>query len=246
MTSEIISQQVMLWDGFNLTTRVSRFVIDFSTDAVENTTLGDDTKSNAPGLYEPGIQIEGHYDDTVYDESLANTYGGNNKLISILRRSANGSLAWFLNAMHATYEPVRASTGELAGFSAGGKASKTSSERSTLVRGQVLGYATDMTATGYSPTVELGAVSSTQRLYAGLHVWAIDDNAGDTLNVTIQSDDNSGFTSHTDRIVFSQMDDIGSQFKSLAGPVTDTYYRSLNAVAGSTPAFAAAILIGVQ
>lgn len=242
MPSEIISQQQVLWDGFNLTTSLYSVVVGLESEAVDDTTLGDNNRSNAIGLDVPGIQIEGYYDDAVYDEALAYTIGTQDILVSVLRSGTAGARAWFLKAMHASYEPVKGSVGELAGFSAGGKASK-----SPIVRGKVLGYETALTATGNSASLQfVGGVSSSQSLWAGLHVFTIDDNAGDTLDVVIESDNDAGFASAVTQITFDQMTDIGSQFKTVAGPITDDYFRASFTVAGTTPSFGAVVLIGVQ
>lgn len=241
MGSEIISQQLILWDGYNLTTRLTRFLMDDGTDALEDTTLGCTTHSNAVGLFNPAIQIEGIYDAATYDEALYSTMGGSDVLISILRSGTSGALAYFLNAMHASYEPVKGAVGELAGFSAGGVA-----QGDPLIRGQVLSNNTNLTTTSNGSTLQLPTVGAAERLYAGLHVLAIDDNGGDTLDVTIESDSANNFPTPITRITFDQMTDIGSQFKSVAGAITDTYYRPVYTITGSTPAFAAVVVIGTQ
>lgn len=238
MTSELISQQLILWDGYNLTTRLTSAVLQVSVDALDNTTLGCTNRSNAPGLKSASAQIEGYYDETDYDEALNATLGGVDKVISLCRNGSEGSLAYFLNAMVASYDPIKGSIGELAGFSAGGM-----SRKHPLCRGKVLMNQTGLDADGTGNGLQLGAVLSTQTLYAALHVLAIDDNAGDTLDVSIESDDSNSFSSATTRITFDQMADIGSQFKSLTGPITDTWYRTNYAIAGTTPAFSALVLL---
>lgn len=242
MSSEIIKSQLILWDGYNLTTSVNSFVLERSVDALDNTTLGCTNRSNAPGLKASTIQIEGIYDSTVYDEVLASTIGGSNKLISILRGSSEGSLAYFLNAVHANYDPIKGAVGELAGFSAGGV-----SRTYPLCRGTVLFNQSGLTTSGVGNAQNLGAVLPTQKLYAGLHVLAIDDNGGDTLDVEIESDILNVFAgAETTRITFDQMTDIGSQFKSVSGSIIDTWYRANYAISGATPSFAAVVLMAIR
>ena len=239
--SEIISQQRVLWDGYDLSKSVFSFMISNQVEVNDDTTLGDEKRSNVPALRVPGIQVEGYYKTTDYDKALNATIARENVLISVLTSISSGTLAWFMNAVHASYEPVKGEVGKNASFSAGGM-----SHKSPLVRGVLLGYSESLTGLGYSPSSQLGAVATGQKLYAGLHVFGINNSGGDTLNVTIESDDNSGFTSKADRIVFDQMTNIGSQYKTLDGPVTDIYFRSKNTPAGTTPSFKAAILLGIM
>ena len=240
MSSEIITSQLVLWDGYDLTTRLNRVVLDVNVDALDDTTLGCTNRSNAPGARTVTAQIEGIFDTTDYDAALANTIAGSDKLISLCRTSAEGALAYFLNAVHASYDPVKGSHGELAGFSAGGV-----NRTHPLCRGTLLFNQSALASSGNGTGQQLGAVASTQTLYAGLHVTAVDDPA-DTLDVVLQSDDNSGFTSATNRITFTQKSAIGSEFKTLVGPVTDDWWRANYTISGSTPAFAAALVWAIR
>lgn len=88
----------------------------------------------------------------------------------------------------------------------------------------------------------VGGVPDGKRLYAALHVTAA---AGTNLAVKIQSDDNSGFTTPTDRITFTTVSATGWQFSSVAGPlVSETYWRTVVTIASST--FTFATVLGVM
>lgn len=110
-----------------------------------------------------------------------------------------------------------------------------------MVTGKVL-YpdVTAITSSGNSTGIQLGAISSDQTLWALLVVLA----ASGTLDVTVESDDNSGFTSATTRLTFAQKTAIGAQLLSLAGPQTDDYWR-IAFTAGSTPNFTALVVAGI-
>jgi hypothetical protein len=70
---------------------------------------------------------------------------------------------------------------------------------------------------------QLGAVTASQRIYAAIHATA--KSAFTSAVFKLQSDDNSGFSSPTDRITFTTITDLTSQFTSLAGAITDDYWR---------------------
>lgn len=91
-------------------------------------------------------------------------------------------------------------------------------------------------STGGSGTaMQLGLVGAAQKLYAALHVTA----ATGTLTLKIQSDDNAGFSSPTDRLTFTGASAAGWQWLELAGAVaTDTYWRSSYTLPSGTATFA--------
>ena len=70
-------------------------------------------------------------------------------------------------------------------------------------------------------------------------------SAGATLNMSVQSDDNSGFTTATTRLTFTAATTRSGEYKSAAGPITDTYWRLSYSVSGTTPSVAFAVAIGI-
>jgi hypothetical protein len=85
-----------------------------------------------------------------------------------------------------------------------------------------------------------------QRMYAGLHVTAANPAAGRTLTVTVQSATTSGFGSPTTRITFDTMTDVGWQYASVPGSITDGWWRAVLTVAGTSPSFTASVVLGVR
>jgi hypothetical protein len=111
----------------------------------------------------------------------------------------------------------------------------------TLMRGTILKNATtNITGNGDGTAYELGAVTATERVYAAVHIHAVD---GGTVAVKIQSDDNEGMASATDRITFSTSTGVTSQWKELAGPVTDTWWRANWTYAGTACQFVVVMMI---
>lgn len=78
-------------------------------------------------------------------------------------------------------------------------------------------------ATGSGSAFQLGAVASGKSLYAWLHVLS---GTFGSITLKVQSDDNSGFTSATDRITFSAATAVGVQYATpVAGAITDDWWR---------------------
>ena len=57
----------------------------------------------------------------------------------------------------------------------------------------------------------------------------------------MQSDDNSGFTSATNRITFTQATGVTSELLSVAGAITDDYWRLSYTIVGGSFTFAVAL-----
>jgi hypothetical protein len=67
-----------------------------------------------------------------------------------------------------------------------------------------------------------------------------------TLDLKIQSDDAQAMSSPIDRITFDQMTTVGAQWKELAGPITDTWWRVNYTLGGIDPSFVIAVVIGIK
>jgi hypothetical protein len=152
-----------------------------------------------------------------------------------------GDLAYLTNALAGKYD-FGGGVGDVAPWSA------TWTGSQPFVRGYVMhppGTARTATGTG-SDVTGLGAISATQKMYVALHVLSVADAAA-TMVVTIESDDNSGFSSPTTRATFTGVTARGGQFTTIAGAVTDNHWRVKHTITGgSTPSFLYTVTAGVK
>ena len=106
------------------------------------------------------------------------------------------------------------------------------------------------TTTTTGAAVAQAGPTATQNLYAALHVFAATGTP--TLDVTIQSDDNAGFTTPTTRITFTQATIAGgAPWYQFATPVpgnwsTETHLRALATIGGGTPNIDFAVFFAVM
>lgn len=99
--------------------------------------------------------------------------------------------------------------------------------------------------TGSGTAVEHVAVTSSQYVYANLHVLSIAGTSTPTITVAIQSDDNSGFSSATTRATFTAATAVGGESIRAAGAITDTWWRATWTISGSSPSFLFFVTLGV-
>lgn len=105
---------------------------------------------------------------------------------------------------------------------------------------------TAITATGDGTGVNLGAVSSTKRLYAALHVLSVSGTAGPTIAVTIESDVDNTFATPATQLTFTTTGATGSEIiRTSTGAIADTWYRATYTLTGTNPSFLVFIAIGI-
>jgi hypothetical protein len=133
-----------------------------------------------------------------------------------------------------------APVGELLRFSVSGEGSGGVG----VVRGKLLHVGSE-TATGAEDKQVLGAVSATQSIYAALHVLTV-TGTDPTLDVVLESDADGAAGGETARITFAQATAETSEWASLAGAVTDTYWRASWTIGGTdTPTFEFILAVGI-
>lgn len=153
--------------------------------------------------------------------------------------AADGALAWVLKAMQSSYK-LGDEVGEVAPWEAEAMGS------APLARGVVAHPpGTARIADGTGTAYELGAVTAAQSLYANLHVLSVAGTSTPTITVRVESDDTSGFTSATTRLTFAAATARDGQALSVAGAITDTWWRAAWTITGSSPSFLALVSLGV-
>lgn len=241
MATEILKDQKVWFDGYDLTTRLQSIQINRAVETPDDTTLGDNTRSMKAGGLETGvIQVEGLYDPGALDKAIYDALGLSGKVLTVGTSGTEGAVVYTMQAMLGDYEPIKGATGDLIGFSAGAVTQKSPLLRATLFENE-----SALSSSGNGTGRQLGVVAAGQTIYAGLHVLTA-TGSSPTLDVVIQSDDNAGFISATNRITFTQFAAIGSEWKSLAGAITDDYWRVTWTITGSTPVFGIVAVLGIK
>lgn len=148
------------------------------------------------------------------------------------------SLAYLTGLLRGTYE-LGGSIGEVAPWTAEGDGTYP------LVRGVVAHPpGTARTSSGTGTSIQLGAVSATQSLYAGLHVLSVSGTTP-SLTVRIESDNATGFPSAATVTTFTAATALTSQFVRVAGPITDDWFRAAWTISGTTPSFLFCLALGI-
>lgn len=235
-----------LWvGGYDLSGDLRGFSFDASVEMQDDTVLGDSTRSNDPGLNDFTLQHEGIWRaGTGAPDATLNAQKGLANVLASLTPvdDSEGAIAYFMRTTQGLYTPG-GTVGEILRFSV----SLSASGGIGAIRGSLMVNA-NLASTADGTARQLGAVSASQSLYAGLHVLSV-TGSSPTLDVIVESDSQEDFAaSPTTRITFTQADAIGSEWATpVGGAITDDWWRIGWTIGGtSSPAFDAVVVVGIQ
>ncbi len=232
--------------GYDLSGLSNSLSLSQEFDEVDCTAFGDTCRHGMPGLAKISFEHQGYFatDGTNLngsDEASSAAVGVTGVPMMVCPTTgAVASIAHFFPAV--TYKYAwGGSLGDMTAFAITGNGSSGYS----LIRGQIMGTGAK-TSTANGTAYQLGAVTSTQKLYAQLHVLAV-SGTDPTLDVIVESDDAEGFTSGATRIAFTQKTAIGAQWATpVAGAITDDWWRIGWTIGGTeTPSFTIAVAVGI-
>lgn len=229
--------------GVDLSTDHNQIVVDAEAEELDATTFqGGGWRTFKKGLRKASITGGGFINSpSGSDPNLWTNLLSSSDLVSTVAQDfAVTSVAYF-GRMQQSKLSLFGEVGQLAPFN--WNASSRGLEG--LVRGQILHPASTTVTTSGSGSFapDLSSVAAAQKLYAAVHVFTA---TGTTLDVKIQSDDNEQFSSATDRITFTQVTTTATaMFSSVAGAITDSYWRAQWTVVGTGP-YVFAVVAGIQ
>ena len=224
--AKLIVDGALALGAYNLTANTMALSVDTSADEVDGTAFADSFVNYLPSpLFKGSIGASGFQEFANPDSAINSALGAGNTVITAAAGRSDGSRAWFMNSMVGKYS-FGGSVGEAGKFDLGA----ATSDR--LISGFLQAYGSK-TSTGTSTGYQIGALSASQSMYASLHVITA---TGTTLDVTVESDDSSGFSSATTRITFTQVATTPIAYlSSVAGAVTDDYWRMKWTIVGGGP-----------
>lgn len=238
MAAGVLTDVTLLVNGMDMSPFSGEFTCDEMAQMVPaDNFAGQGYSIVLPGLFSAEATIKGHADYAA--GAVSSTFNSASKGVqagvSILPAgslSVEGTQCSFMSSKLKAMKMLTGPVGSVADFD------MAFASDAAEVEGFVSAPLASRTTAGLTTTGQqiVGGVPNGKRMYAALHVTAA---AGTNLAVKIQSDDNSGFTTPTDRITFSTVSATGWQFGSVAGPLTgETYWRTVVTIATSTFTFA--------
>ena len=218
--------------GYDLSSNITSVNLDISADELDATTINSGGfRSRLGGIKDSSLTMDGFFEAGANKpDALLGASVGSELVVTTVPDAGVGNTAYFLKSTLFSYN-ILGAIGEITPFTV----SKSGSS-DVVVRGTIQ-LDSSLTASGNSTGTQLGAVGATEKCYAGIHCYSVAGTSTPTITFKLQSDDNSSFTSPTDRITFTGITAIGSAFQSVSGTITDQYWRLNYVISGTNPAF---------
>jgi hypothetical protein len=183
-----------------------------------------------PGLAKGAAQFTGMNDMATVGPSATFTPAAlksSNVLTVSIPGTTAGDPSFFLNGRLNSEALLRGEVGKLSEMDV------QFANDGRMIRGLNLHPAAARTASGSGTAVAFTTPVTGESIWAAFHVLSV-SGAG-TLTLTVQTDDNGGFTTPTTRITSTGFTAIGAQFTSVAGPFAgETHIRAGWTVSGFT------------
>lgn len=184
------------------------------------------------GLKDTKLDVKGWWqvaatNDSV-DADLFTDLGVTNLAATVAAVETETSPAWMFQLEKGDYSEF-GKVGDLAPFAVSAMATNSVG----VLRGQLAKALGTVSATGaLGSGCQLGAVSSTQKLYATFHITGA---PGTTITVLVQSATANTFVGATTRATIGPLTAAGGTWLTpVAGPVTDTWWRfNVSAITGT-------------
>lgn len=242
MATQVLTDPKLYVGEYDLSGDLNAVALNYAAEMLDATAFGQTTRIHKGGLKTVGLSGEGFWSggSDLVDDALFAKIGVADVPVTVVPAGETvANPCYLFRCIHGSYAPG-ADIGEMLRFSV----SAEGSGGVGAVRGQVLHVGSE-TATGAGTKVQVGAVTAGQTLYAALHVLTV-SGTSPTLDVVLQSDADASAGGETGRITFAQATGITSEWASVAGAITDTYWRASFTIGGTdTPTFEFILAVGI-
>lgn len=213
---------------YDLSAHHNQVILVHGAETRDATQFGDSTRVNIGGLKTIEASGSGYWQAQYGDKAFYNNVGVANAVITICPTDGTGTEpAYFFKALQSQYGNGGA-IGDIFSYSWA-----AASSEDDLIKG-VVASAGQTATTTTGATQNLGAVTSSQKMWAALHVYSWASTG--TLRVYITSDDAQAFGSPATRLTFTALNEKGSQATYVSGAITDTYWHSQWTIEGGATA----------
>ena len=241
MAKFVFNDGKLFLGGYDLSSHTTSVNLEINAEELDSTTINSGGfTEKLGGLKDSSLQIDGFYEAGANKpDALLGASIGSELIVSTVPDAGVGNIAYFMKSKLFQYS-IFGEIGEIAPFSITKNQSGDKVVRGTIQLDSAL------TASGNSTGTQLGAVGATEKCYAAIHCYSVSGTSSPTITFKLQSDDNSSFTSPTDRITFTSITAIGADFQSVAGAITDQYWRLNFTISGTNPSFGIHAAIGIE
>ena len=241
MAKQVITDALIAAHGYDLSNTSNSVALEYGADAVADTCFGAGTRTAAGGLKTVSMGAEGYW-QSAPDASLFSRVGVAGGVVTVAARGDTGDPAYSFAAMVGEYAP-EGSVGEMFGFTVSAAAQDQLFRGTVLAEGLASGGGTGSWGSSW---LQLGSVSASQRAHIAVHVLSI--TGGGSVSAFAQSGPGNAPApvDRTTQHAFGSIPAPGSAYASVAGPITDSWWRLLLTFEGGATAASVLAVIGIQ
>lgn len=232
---------------FRLTSRSNVVDYQLTRDQLDTTNFDSSGwNESIAGLKRMASSVNGHYDAAAIetggltlDEQLFSEMASSQFPLTIAPTKTDGSVAYVAGGQRGTLK-FGGQVGQLLEFESDMWGDGLAG------RGNLIKPASStVSASGNGTGVQLGAVADGDTLLVSYHVLSL-DGTSPTIDLTVQSDDNSGFTTAATIHNTGAISTPTGALVTAAGPITDDYFRVIWTLGGTDPVVRFAVAVAIS
>lgn len=241
----LVLTDAKVWLGeYNISSDLNQLGVTVAADALEDTAFGATFHTSKAGLRKASVNFDGYQQwgsttTTIDGRVTAKFASATDTPMTFAAEGGDaGEMAMFGKFLVPVFNQ-QGSVGELMKIHVEASSSGTNSQ---LVKGTIFEDSkTSRTTASNTSTVTLGAVTSSQKVYANIHVTAF---SGTNVTFTLKSAVTNWGTPST-RATSATYTGVGSEYITpVAGAITDTFWRF--EWTGTFTSFSAVLVAGIQ
>lgn len=240
MATKVFTDGRLYAGAYNLSGQTNQVTMEIEADELDVSSIQDAWDATVLGRKRATLAVNGWWASGAgLPDNLFTLLGTSGVVCTVLPSGTDGEIGYAVQALPVKYSPGPGEAGGVIPFSVEAKGNVGRAIKGTVLHDD----SAAVTTTGNGTGRQLGAVAAGQRVYASLHVFDVSGGAP-TLDVTLESD-TAGFASPSTRITFAQATAATSEWKEVAGAITDDWWRVVHTVGGTTPSFKYVILVAI-
>ena len=239
MSKQILSDQRIFMDGYELTTQSNSVKIEASKEIKDTTSFGSTWKQSTAGLKDFSCGIGGHMEIDEAATAMFALQNGANFILSVTQGAATGgSVSYFMRAVESSLA-LMGQVGEVAPFQLGASGS------SVMANGLIaVSPAAAITATGTGTVLNFTGVVSGSKLKIAYHIVSVSGTLP-TLVMTTKSSAVVGMTTPTTLHTSASYNAVGAEYAEVTLASTNAYFRTDFTVTGTNPSFIVLVSVSV-
>lgn len=240
MSKNILRDQRIFIDGYELTSRSNTCQIQASKDIKDATTFGMTDREKLSGLRDFTFGAGGFMDPDVADLAIWSSLDGADITVTVTPNTLSvGGIAYLMKAVESSIQ-ILGAVGEVSPFQIGAAGD------SLMTKGAIMVLpSTAITAGGGSAVQQNSNAGIGKKLKLAIHVLGISGTATPSITFTLKSSQVVGMTSPTTIVTIPAINAVSGIYSEAILAATDTYFQLSWTVTGTTPSFSVMASISI-